>query len=89
MSKLLDEIERLQDESYGFDPYEHLLLKMCANMLESYYEVRTPKHRLKAEEYFEVPGRFELWDGMLHWDDMKRISDSPRLRRPGDYILET
>ncbi|HEY3744546.1 MAG TPA: hypothetical protein VGL53_32105 [Bryobacteraceae bacterium] len=81
MPKLLDEIERLQTADSGFDEYERLLLQMCANMLESYYEVRAPKHKLKMEEYFEVPGRFELMDGMLHWDGMRYISDSRRKKK--------
>ena len=67
-TKLLDEMNRLQKELTGLDERERLLLKMFANLLESHYEVRKPKNSLTAEEYFKVPGRWELLDGMLSWD---------------------
>ena len=73
MPKLLDEIYRLQQEVTGMDENEQLLLKMCANLLESYKRVKRPQNRLTADEYFKVPGRFELVDGMLHWDGYPRI----------------
>jgi hypothetical protein len=65
MPKLLDEIYRLQSELTDLDGREKLLLKMCANLLESHYEVRAPRNRLTFEEYREVPGRFEMLEGML------------------------
>ncbi len=65
MPVLLDEVYRLQSQLTDLDPQERLLLKMFANLLESHYEVREPKNALTAEEYFEVPGRWELFDGML------------------------
>ena len=82
-AKILDEINRLQKELPGLDEYERLLLKMCANLLESYHEVRAPQSRLTAEEYFEMPGRWELMDGMLHYDGMRYVSDTRWPRRPG------
>ena len=65
MPKLLEEIYRLQAELTGLDEKERLLLKMCANLLESHYDLKEPRNRLTDEEYFSVPGRFELWHGML------------------------
>ena len=70
MPKLLDEINRLQTELPELDKHERLVLKMCANLLESHHRVRTPKNRLTVDEYFEVPGKFELIDGMLHYNGM-------------------
>lgn len=65
MPKLLDAIYRLQNDFLDLDSRERLLLKMCANLFEDYYEVKEPRNRLTGEEYFEVPGRWELYDGML------------------------
>ncbi len=65
MPKLLEEIYRLQSELTELDPDEQRLLKMCANILETHYEVAEPRNRLTSEEYFKVPGRWELWHGML------------------------
>jgi hypothetical protein len=65
MPKLLDAIYRVQDELPDLDSKERLLLKMCANLLEDYYEVKNPRNRLTVEEYEKVPGRWELLDGML------------------------
>ena len=66
MPKLLDEVYRIQTALTDLDAREQMLLKMFANLLEGYYEVKKPKNRLTADEYFEMPGRFELMDGMLH-----------------------
>lgn len=68
MPKLLDEINRLQQELSELNERERLLLKMFANLLESHYKVKKPQNALTSEEYFKVPGRWELLDGMLHWD---------------------
>ena len=65
MDKLLDAIYRVQDDFPDLDTRERLLLKMCANLFEDYYEVKNPRNRLTVEEYQEVPGRWELLDGML------------------------
>jgi hypothetical protein len=65
MPKLLDAIYRLQDDFPDLDSRERLLLKMCANLFEDYYEVKNPRNRLTVEEYENVPGRWELYDGML------------------------
>ena len=65
MPKLLDAIYRLQDDFPDLDSRERLLLKMCANLLEDHYEVKNPRNRLTVEEYEKVPGRWELYDGML------------------------
>jgi len=65
MPKLLGEIYRLQSELTDLDSEEKLLLKMFANLLESHYQVRSPLNGLTAEEYFKVPGRWELVDGLL------------------------
>lgn len=65
MPKLLEEIYRLQAELTGLDEKERLLLKMCANLLETHYDVQQPRNRLTLDEYDSVPGRFELCDGML------------------------
>jgi hypothetical protein len=64
LPKLLEEIYRVQRELTNLDDRERLLLKMCANLLESHYEVK-PQNGLTSEEYFQVPGRFEMVDGML------------------------
>jgi hypothetical protein len=63
--KLREEIDRLQIELTTLDSGEQRLLKMCANLLESYYEVREPQNRFTVEEYEKMPGRWELSDGML------------------------
>jgi hypothetical protein len=65
MPKVLDQIYRIQAEVTDMDVHERLLVKMCANLLESYHHIRSPKNRLSDEEYFAVPGRWELMDGML------------------------
>jgi hypothetical protein len=65
MHKLLDAIYRVQDDFPDLDSREHQLLKMCANPFEDYYEVKNPRNRLTLEEYEKVPGRWELFDGML------------------------
>jgi hypothetical protein len=65
MPKLLDEIYRLQNELTNLDSEEELLLKMFANLLESHYQVTTPRNSLTSEEYLKVPGRWELLDGSL------------------------
>ena len=65
MPKLLDAIYRLQEDFPDLDDRERLLLKMCANLFEDYYEVKDPRNRLTFEEYEQVPGRWELLDGML------------------------
>jgi hypothetical protein len=65
MPKLLDAIYRLQEDFPDLDDRERLLLKMCANLFEDYYEVKEPRNRLTFEEYEKVPGRWELLDGML------------------------
>ena len=38
---------------------------MFANLLESHYYVKEPRNRLTFEEYEKIPGRWELFDGML------------------------
>jgi hypothetical protein len=65
MPTLLDEVYRLQSGLTGLDADEQRLLKMFANLLESHYEVKEPRNRLTFEEYEKIPGRWELWDGML------------------------
>ena len=65
MPKLLDAIYRLQDDFPDLHSRERLLLKMCANLFEDYYEVKNPRNRLTVEECEKVPGRWELLDGML------------------------
>jgi hypothetical protein len=65
MPKLLDAIYRLQNDFPDLNSRERLLLKMCANLFEDYYEVKSPRNRLTFEEYDQVPGRWELLDGML------------------------
>lgn len=68
MPKLLEEAYRLQNELTALDDKERLLLKMFANLLEGHYEVKEPRNQLTDEEYFAVPGRWELIDGMLgYW----------------------
>ncbi len=61
-------MNRLQQELTELDERERLLLKMFANLLESHYEVKKPQNALTSEEYFKVPGKWELWEGMLRWD---------------------
>ena len=68
MSKLIDEIYRVQAECKEISDRDRLLLKMFANILEVEHGVRKPQNRLVADEYFELPGRWELLEGMLHWD---------------------
>jgi hypothetical protein len=63
--QLLDELNRLQAELPALDHHERLLLKMCANLLESHHQVRHPKNRFTVEEYFKLPGKWEYIDGML------------------------
>ena len=57
---------------YGYtgtlDERERLLLKMFANLVETHYEIGKPQNTLTSEEYDEVPGKWELWDGMLRWE---------------------
>lgn len=65
MPRLLDEIYRIQNDLTDLDKDEKLLLKMCANLLESHYEIKNPRNQLTFEEYEKVPGRWELLDGML------------------------
>jgi hypothetical protein len=65
MPKLLDEVYRLQGQLTDIDAEERRLLKMFANLLESHYEVKEPRNRLTFEEYEKIPGRWELFDGML------------------------
>jgi hypothetical protein len=65
MPKLLDAIYQVQSDFSDLDDRERLLLKMCANLFEDYYEVKNPRNQFTAEEYFKVPGRWELFDGML------------------------
>ena len=65
MPKLLDAIYRLQEDFPDLDDRERLLLKMCANLFEDYYEVKEPRNRLTFEEYEKVPGRWELLVGLL------------------------
>jgi hypothetical protein len=65
MPKLLEEVYRLQTELTGLDTDEQLLLKMFANLLEGHYEVNNPRNLLTMEEYEKVPGRWDLWDGLL------------------------
>jgi hypothetical protein len=57
MPKLVDEIHRLQPDFPDLDSRERLLLKMCANLFEDYYEGKNPRNRLTVEEYENVPGR--------------------------------
>jgi hypothetical protein len=65
MPKLLEEVYRLQTELTGLDTDEQLLPKMFANLLEGHYEVNNPRNLLTMEEYEKVPGRWDLWDGLL------------------------
>ena len=65
MPRLLDEVYRLQHDLTEIDNDEQRLLKMFANLLESHYDVPEPRNRLTFEEYDKVPGRWELWHGML------------------------
>ena len=68
MPQLLDEINRLQEKLTTLDDRERLLLKMFANLLETHYEIDRPQDILTSHEYDEVPGKWELWDGMLRWE---------------------
>jgi hypothetical protein len=65
MPKLLDGIYKLQSESADADPGAQQILKLCANLLESHYEVAEPRNRFTFEEYDALPGRWEMIDGML------------------------
>lgn len=65
MPRLLDEVYRLQRDLTEIDDDERRLLKMFANLLESHYGMPEPRNRLTFEEYEKIPGRWELWDGML------------------------
>jgi hypothetical protein len=65
MPKLLEEIYRLQRDFPDLDDRERLLLQMSANLLESYYEVKTPRNQFTVEEYEKIPGHWELIHGML------------------------
>ena len=65
MPKLLAEVYRLQAEFTDLDAKERRLLKMFAHLLESHYDVKEPRNRLTFEEYEKIPGRWELFDGML------------------------
>jgi hypothetical protein len=47
------------------DDRERILLKISANLFESYYEIKNPRNQLTIEEYEKVPGRWELMHGML------------------------
>jgi hypothetical protein len=47
MPPLLTEIYRLQEKLTGLDDYERNLLKMCANLLESRYEVPEPRNLIQ------------------------------------------
>ena len=38
---------------------------MFANLLETHYEIDKHQNALTSDEYDEVPGKRELWDGML------------------------
>ena len=66
--RLLDEIYGLQARVTGLDEQEQRLLKMFANILEGHYEVEEPKNKLTVKEYLELPGRWELIEGMLYSD---------------------
>ena len=63
--KILNEIYRVQEELPDLDAHERLILRMCANLLEVYHRVPAPQNRLTDEEYFAVPQRWELVEGML------------------------
>ena len=76
MPTILKEIYRIQKQLSGLDAQECLLLKMCANLLEGYHRVKTPLNWLTDEEYFAVPQKWELVDGML------RDYDSPGQTAP-------
>jgi hypothetical protein len=64
MPRLLEEIYRLQRELTDLDPYDRMILKMTANLLESHHQV-TPRNEFTVKEFHNVPGRWELLDGML------------------------
>jgi hypothetical protein len=55
----------LQAALTELDDDERRLLKMFANLLESHYEVREPRNRMTRDEFFKIPGRWELIEGML------------------------
>jgi hypothetical protein len=63
--KLLEEIYRLQTEVSDLDPEARHILTMCANLLKSHYEVKEARNRLTFEEFDDMPGRWDLVDGML------------------------
>lgn len=65
MLRVLEELNRIRTELTDLDPHDKLILKMCANLLESHHEVRNPQSRFTEEEYLALPGRWELCDGML------------------------
>lgn len=65
MQTILEEIYRLQNDTSSLDAHERLILKVCANLLEGYQHVPSPQNRLTEEEYFAVPQRWELAEGML------------------------
>jgi hypothetical protein len=62
--RLLNEIYRLQTELTGIGWYDQMILKMIANLLESHHGV-TARSGFTFEEFCQVPGRWELIDGML------------------------
>ena len=66
MPPLLTEIYRLQDQLTGLDDYERNLLKMCANLLESRYEVPEPRNLFNVTQFMDLPGRWELLNGRLY-----------------------
>jgi hypothetical protein len=65
MSNILAEIHRLQSESPDLDPHERLILKACANLLETHRNVPSPRNRLTEEEFLAIPQRLDLVNGML------------------------
>jgi hypothetical protein len=75
MPKLLDEINRLQKELPGMGEDEQRILKMFANILETYGGVRHPQNRFTVDEFIQLPGQWELIDGMLHSDGMPWLED--------------
>jgi hypothetical protein len=66
MPRLLDEVYRLQRDLTEVDNDERRFLKMFANLLEGHYDVPERRNRLTVAELDEIPGRWELHDGMLH-----------------------
>jgi hypothetical protein len=65
MPHILDEIYRLQSGSPNLDPHERLILKACANLLETHHNMPSPRNRLTEEEFLAIPQRLELVNGML------------------------